>query len=175
MPYLTIFFLFLNSLSMVIFKFDSSVDVSNWRVVDDVVMGGRSSGSFKLNADGHGEFSGNVSLENYGGFSSVRYRMNAIEIGRHTNVVLKVKGDGKNYQFRVKANASDYFSYITTFSTQEKWQEIQIPLKSLYPSFRGRKLNMPNFNADEIVEVTILIANKKNESFRLLIEEIRLE
>lgn len=160
---------------MVIFKFDSSSDVSNWTVVDDVVMGGRSSGHFQLNADGFGEFTGDVSLENNGGFSSVRYRMKKMEINNHQTIVLKLKGDNKNYQFRLRANSSDYFSYVTTFSTNGEWQEISIPLNSMYPSFRGRKLNRPNFDANEIVEAAFLIANKKNESFRLLIEEIRLE
>jgi hypothetical protein len=37
-------------------------------------MGGESSSTFQLNSEGHGVFEGNISLDNNGGFSSVRYR-----------------------------------------------------------------------------------------------------
>ena len=79
--------------------------------LDDVVMGGRSSGAFSLNADGFGVFQGDVSLENNGGFSSVRYRFQTIGIKGCTRVVIRLKGDGKKYQFRIKSNSADYYSY----------------------------------------------------------------
>lgn len=61
-----------------LFNFTSSTDIKTWYIVDDVVMGGRSSGTFTLNEDGHGVFAGNVSLENNGGFSSVRDRKSVV-------------------------------------------------------------------------------------------------
>ena len=42
--------------SPLIFDFNKKSDIQNWRIVDDVVMGGRSSGNFRLNAEGHGVF-----------------------------------------------------------------------------------------------------------------------
>mgnify|MGYP001300270260 CR=1 FL=1 len=62
-------------------NFTNSSDVSGWMVVDDIVMGGRSSGLFRLDKDGHGVFTGEVSLENNGGFSSVRYDCDNIHAG----------------------------------------------------------------------------------------------
>jgi hypothetical protein len=41
-----------------LFDFNKTSDTSNWRIVDDVVMGGRSNGSFEINTEGHGKFSG---------------------------------------------------------------------------------------------------------------------
>jgi hypothetical protein len=87
---------------------------------------------------------------------------------------MRVKGDGKNYQFRVKHKARDYQSYITTFSTSGEWETIEIPLGKLYPSFRGRVLDMPNFNHSNLTEFTFLIANKKAETFELLIDSVEL-
>ena len=37
-----------------------------------------------------------------------------------------------------------------------------------------RKLNKPNFDEDSIEQIAILIANKKNEKFRLEIDKIEL-
>ncbi len=160
---------------MTIFNFNKQADIQNWRIVDDVVMGGKSSGSFDLNDDGYGVFKGEVSLENNGGFSSVRHRFETIFTKDYSTCILKVKGDGKDYQFRLKSNSSDYFSYIQSFSTHGEWQEIEIPLEDMYPSFRGRRLNQPNFNGVQMEEITFLIANKKKEEFELLIDEIFLK
>ena len=89
-------------------------------------------------------------------------------------VQIRLKGDGKNYQFRVKTNKNQKYSYITTFSTSGEWQTIQIELSELYPSFRGRKLDLPNFKHSTLEEITFLIANKNNESFELQLDKVEL-
>ena len=161
--------------SILVFDFNENSNLSKWRVIDDVVMGGRSTGNFKLNKDGNGVFYGNVSLDNNGGFSSLRHGFNKLNIEKFKTLVLKIKGDGKNYQFRIKHKSSDYASYITSFSSSGEWQEIEIPLKEMYPSFRGRKLDAPNFSHDSIEEIVFLIGNKKNERFELIIDKIALK
>jgi hypothetical protein len=161
--------------SHIIFDLNNKTIIENWVIVDDVVMGGRSSGSFKLNAEGQGIFEGAISLENNGGFSSVRYRLEKIQIKEFTQIILKIKGDGKKYQFRIKSNSDDKQSYIFPFSTTGEWQEIQILLKDMYPSFRGRKLDQPNFSNNYMEEITFLIGNKKQEEFMLLINKIELK
>ena len=175
MKYLICSMVLVSSLSShIIFNFNKNSSISNWIVVDDVVMGGKSNGNFQLNKDGKGVFSGKISLDNNGGFSSVRYGFNKLNIENFKSIVLKIKGDGKNYQFRIKNKSTDYASYITSFSSSGEWQEIEIPLNSMYPSFRGRKLDEPNFFHKSIEEVTFLIANKKNEEFIILIDKIEL-
>ena len=125
MKYLICSMVLVSSLSShILFDFNKNSSISNWIVVDDVVMGGRSNGIFHLNKDGNGVFSGKVSLDNYGGFSSVRYGFNQLNIEKFKSIVLKIKGDGKNYQFRIKHKPSDYASYITSFSSSGDWQEI---------------------------------------------------
>ena len=161
--------------SQIIFDFNKTSNIKNWIVIDDVVMGGKSSGSFNLNSDGYGVFVGDISLENNGGFSSVRYRFEKILINKSTKISIRIKGDGKKYQFRIKSNSGDYYSYISPFSTTGEWQEIEIPLKDMYPSFRGRKLDQPNFSNDGIEEITFLMGNKNKEKFLLLIDKIELK
>ncbi|WP_055437589.1 CIA30 family protein [Lacinutrix algicola] len=160
--------------SKMIFDFNKDSDVQKWNVVDDVVMGGRSSSQFKLNSDGFGVFEGHVSLENNGGFSSVQYNCNKTEVKNYKKIKIKLKGDGKDYQFRVKDNSGNYYSYITTFSTSNKWEDIEIALKDMYPSFRGKRLNAPNFSHDFIEQIVFLVGNKKDENFKLIIDTIEL-
>jgi hypothetical protein len=175
MKFLLLMMTFASMTFQVIFDFNKTADIKSWTVVDDVVMGGRSSGNFKLNGDGFGVFEGSVSLENNGGFSSLRYRFQKTPAMAYTKVVIKLKGDGKKYQFRIKANAADYYSYVASFETSGAWEEIEIPLKDMVPSFRGRVLEQPNFSHDHMEEIAFLIGNKKSENFKLLIDEIVLK
>lgn len=160
--------------SKIIFDFNKESDLENWTVVDDVVMGGRSSSQFTINSEGFGVFKGNVSLDNNGGFSSVRYQFKKTEVTKYTSIKIRLKGDGKKYQFRVKNKSSNYYSYITLFSTTNEWQDVQIDLKDMYPSFRGKRLDNTNFSHDYIDQVVFLISNKKNEKFKLIIDTIEL-
>ncbi|SDH69358.1 Complex I intermediate-associated protein 30 (CIA30) [Flavobacterium omnivorum] len=138
-------------------------------------MGGECFSTFKLNEDSFGVFEDSVSLDNNGGFSSVRYRFQKTELKQFTSIVAKLRRDGKEYQLSIKSNYSDYYSYIMPFSTSGEWQEIKTPLKDMYPSWRRRRLNRSNFSEDFINEITFLIGNKKNENFKLLIDKIELK
>ena len=159
----------------IIFNFEKDANIDNWVIVNDVVMGGRSTADFHLNEEGNGFFSGEVSLENNGGFASLRYRFNEIKTKGYQIVQLKIKGDGKSYQFRVKSSKYDRHSYIYKFQTNKEWQVIDIPLKKMIPSFRGYQLNIPNYDADQIEELAFLIGNKKAEKFELEIKHISLK
>jgi len=159
----------------IIFNFEKDVNIDNWVIVNDVVMGGRSTADFKLDEKGNGVFKGHVSTENNGGFASLRYRFNEIKTKGFTAIQLKVKGDGKRYQFRIKDAAYERHSYIYHFETTGKWQMVTIPLSEMTPSFRGYQLDIPNFEADKFEELAFLIGNKKNEDFEILIDEIILK
>jgi len=161
--------------SQLIFDFNHDANISDWRIVDDVVMGGRSNGQFKIDSDGNGIFSGDVSLENNGGFSSVRYQFEKINTTKDSKINIRLKGDGKEYQFRVKNKRNTYYSYIMNFKTSGYWENIIINLKDLYPSFRGQTMNIPNFTGNSIEEIAFLIGNKKNESFTLVLDKIEIE
>ncbi|MTI20166.1 CIA30 family protein [Fulvivirga sp. RKSG066] len=156
-----------------LFDFNANTTIQSWRVVDDVVMGGRSSGSITLSEEGHGLFSGEVSLENNGGFSSVRHNLKAKDLAPYNKFIVRIKGDGKRYQFRVKSTDVQQHSYVANFETTGDWQEIEISFNSLKPTFRGRDLDMPNFPGEQVEEVAFLIGNKKPQSFKLEIDFIK--
>ena len=160
---------------MILFNFNTQSNISNWSTVNDVVMGGRSNSSFKLSDEGFGVFEGHVSLENNGGFSMVRYRFESQEVGAFTKVCIRLKGDGKSYQFRIKTNKNDDHAYIGLFNTTKSWTNIEIPFKVMYPAFRGRKLDIGNYTGERMEEIAFLIGNKKEESFKLEIDTIELK
>ncbi len=160
---------------MTIFNFSRNSDISNWEIEDDVVMGGRSNGHFKLNENGHGEFSGRISLENNGGFSSIQYNLEPVKVSQYSKAILRIKGDGKTYQFRIKSNMDEKASYVYDFKTTEDWMTVEVPFAEMIPQYRGRKLNLPNYQGETMSQVRFLIGNKKEENFKLLIDKIELE
>ena len=54
-------------------------------------------------------------------------------------------------------------------------ETIELPLKDFYASYRGTKLNLENFSSDTITEIAILIGNKKEEAFKLVIDKITIQ
>lgn len=163
----------LMSTSIILYQFDKNSSNSDWRIVDDVVMGGKSSGEFYINESGNGVFEGSVSLENNGGFSSVRHK-ETFQIRSQKNIKIRLKGDGSDYQFRIKSNSSDRHSYIAEFKTSGEWEIIEIRLADMYPAFRGQKLSISNFDKERIEELAFLIGNKKEQKFHLEIKSMEL-
>ncbi len=166
------FFMCLNDKIII---FDKDNNTQKWYITNDTVMGGVSNSSVKINDEGNLVFSGRVSTENNGGFAMTRMSIAINLNNQHSKIILRVKGDDKQYQLRLKSDESQRYSYVQAFRTNKQEQEIVLPLKGFYPAFRGRKLSFGNFSANQIKEVAVLIGNKKDEKFSLEIIKIAIQ
>lgn len=158
-----------------IYNFSTATNTREWRIVNDGVMGGISRSTLALTDAGHGQFSGHVSLANNGGFASIQLDTDIARDEEMKFMVLRVKGDGKDYEFRLKGSSAQSESYVHKFATTGEWQTLRLPIGDFYPQFRGRKLNIPNFDFDKITQISFLIANKQEEDFELLIDWVGVE
>ena len=102
--YIISIFSFNNASCQCILNFDSKQSISKWKTINDDVMGGISTSDIIYNNNDYAIFSGNVSLENNGGFASIRRQLSGVNLYNKKSIVLKVKGDGKNYQLRIKTD-----------------------------------------------------------------------
>ena len=75
----------------------------------------------------------------------------------------------------MKSKSADYYSYVTSFDSSKDWETIEVSLADMYPAFRGRNLDMPNYDKESIEEIAFLIGNNKAETFKLEIESIVLK
>ena len=160
----------------IIFDFASTQTSGKWSTINDVVMGGISNSNFKINSDNTATFSGNVSLENNGGFASVRTLPQDFNLDGFSGITIKVKGDGKKYKFRLRTdNNFDGISYEINFtSLKDEWSEYKFEFKEFVPIFRGRILkNVPALNSEEIKQIGFLISNKQEGKFYLIIDWIK--
>lgn len=149
---------------------------AQWEVVDDVVMGGRSDGHFQLLESGHALFSGNLSLENNGGFSSVKNR-HRVNIEGAESIRLKIKGDGNRYSFRFRTGSNGEthrYVYESRFDTTPgEWEIILLDLSEFEAVFRGRPVtDAPPPDLASIHEYGFLISDKQEGEFRLEIGSV---
>lgn len=108
-----------------------------WVIVNDGVMGGRSTSTAEAFGDGL-RFRGHLSLENNGGFASTRRAVEDVP-PETVAVRLEVRGDGRRYQLRLRQDRRvDGIAWRTAFDTSEDWTEIELPLSGFEPVFRGR-------------------------------------
>lgn len=149
---------------------------ATWQVVNDDVMGGVSTSRFEL-TNGVAVFSGTVSLENNGGFASVRTLPARFDLGDTSEFLLRVRGDGRRYKFTARTDArSDGPLYQVVFTThKDEWQEVRLPLKDFVPTFRGRTLiGEPPLSAAKVSSVGFLISDQQAGPFRLEIAWIMI-
>ncbi len=157
------------------YTFSAKTNIKEWRIVNDGVMGGISKSSLVLTDAGHGQFSGHVSLANNGGFASIQLNT-ALKLEEDKKfIVLRIKGDGKRYEFRLKGKISQSESYVHPFSTSGEWETLKLAISEFYPQFFGRKLSIANFNFNNIEQLSFLISNKQEEDFKLLIDWIGVD
>jgi monofunctional biosynthetic peptidoglycan transglycosylase len=154
---------------------DFSTDAPMWRSIDDRVMGGVSA-SEMISDGGVAVFRGVVSLENSGGFASVRSDPARYDLTGLEGVLLRVRGDGKSYGFSVRTTAAfDGVSYQARFTTVAgEWLEIALPFDQFVPVYRGRRVSdHPPLDPAGIRTFGLMIADRQAGPFRLELEWIR--
>ena len=144
-----------------------------WNIVNDTVMGGRSSSRWSKNSSAL-SFEGFLSLENNGGFASVRHDLNNINLSSTEGIFIKVKGDGRKYQFRIRSQASRWANYSQEFKTKKDIvQSFFLPYKDFKPSWRGRSVrNVPTLTGKDVRGIGFLLGDKVQGKFKLEILNI---
>jgi len=157
-------------------EFDGQ-DGMNWQVVNDGVMGGLSEGKLTPNEAGTLRFSGMLSLENNGGFSTFRSGDLKLDLSNALGLLLRVKGDGRTYQVRLATDAlfrGMEVSFAAEFATQKgEWIEVKVPFAGFKGSFRGLDLPEERLDTSKVRRVSILLGDKKQAPFEAEFDFIR--
>lgn len=158
-----------------LFQFSGAAGDGAWGAVNDDVMGGVSRGGAKI-IDGVLHFRGILSLENNGGFSSIRSAGPARNLSQAKAIVLRVRGDGREYRLQLATEASfrgARISYQAPFATRRgEWIEVAVPLDALEPRFRGQRLRGPPLDRARITEFGLSLSDGKPGPFALEVDWI---
>lgn len=151
-------------------------EANRWHAINDGVMGGISQSAFTVQ-DGEGRFHGEVSLENGGGFASVRREPNGFEptLADAQGIALTVRGDGRTYQLRLKStslgNASAYRVKFTP--SQDAWETLHFSWAAFEAVRRGTILSdAPAVTPSEIHQLGFLIADRTAGPFCLRVASL---
>ena len=147
-----------------------------WRIVNDGVMGGLSS-SKAIVKDEKIIFSGNVSLDNNGGFASLRSPVKNYNFENFSGIEIKIKGDGKRYSISMKETTyfSGYF-YTSSFESKKNdWTVVKIPFENFKLNYFGKETNSKQkIPLSKIKEISLLIGDKQEGTFEAEIDYIKL-
>jgi monofunctional biosynthetic peptidoglycan transglycosylase len=158
-----------------LYSFDDPGAAAGWMAINDVVMGGVSTGGIRATGEGTVLFAGRVSLENNGGFASLRSGPRQWDLESYSGIAVRVRGDGQRYKIHLKTDFSyDGISYRVPFQTDRaQWQTIRFPFAEFQPSFRGRTIiGAPPLDPRKIATIGFLISDKQAGKFRLEIDWI---
>lgn len=157
----------------VVARFDAP-EVARWSAFDDVIMGGVSASAMHVGANDRGVFAGEVSLENNGGFASVRSSPREWRLAGARGLALRVRGDGHVYKVNARTNdGTDGGSWQGAFETKRnEWITVRIPFEEFVPRFRGRTTDAGPLPAAGVRTLGLLITDKQAGPFRLEIEWI---
>lgn len=153
-----------------LFAFTSPDAGAAWQAVNDGVMGGVSDGRFRITERQTLEFYGTLSLENNGGFASVRSRPRALGLQTGDALVARVRGDGREYQLNLyTSERMRAFSYRAPLKTRPgEWIEVAIALDRFEATSFGRVLRGAGpVDPRNVTSIGFLLAEKAPGPFAL--------
>ncbi|MDN6179419.1 MAG: CIA30 family protein [Halomonas subglaciescola] len=150
---------------------EARAEARRWYAVNDGVMGGVSQSGFDI-AKGEGRFAGDTSLANGGGFASVRREPDAFEgtLAAAGGIALRVCGDGRTYQLRLKSRALDEGSaYRVAFTPRaDERQTLRFGWSEFEAVRRGQRLSQaPVLLPESVYQLGLLIADRQAGAFCL--------
>jgi NADH dehydrogenase [ubiquinone] 1 alpha subcomplex assembly factor 1 len=145
----------------------------DWEIMNDSVMGGLSFGQVSV-IDNNVTFSGTISTENNGGFTSIFRALSSLS-KQVESIRISVIGDGNSYQLRLRSKVQGYtLAYKVNFMTSPNKLETHVfKLTDFKASFRGRNIDdAPLLEAASVQHVGFLFNAKQSQTFLLSIQSI---
>ncbi|MCB2156289.1 CIA30 family protein [bacterium] len=156
-------------------QFQEDSEADNWKPVNDGVMGGCSNSEFIRSENGTGVFRGEVSLENNGGFASVRRPIEASTLADYTGLQMRLRGDGKLYGINIRMGGEfvDTYYQVQVETKIGEWMDVRAD----FADFEAKKHGQPVAEAPPLDPASIegigLIISKQPGEFALEIDSIK--
>jgi hypothetical protein len=138
---------------------------TRWEGFTDQVMGGVSQMNARIESEGSESYlhlSGNVSLENNGGFIQVRLRLDekkrSFDASGYSGVALRVRGEDQGYYVHLRTTRTifPWSYYAREFPVSEEWTTVTLP----FSEFQGEYMQSKKLNPSKLTTVAIVAAKK---------------
>ncbi|MBN2320995.1 MAG: CIA30 family protein [Acidobacteria bacterium] len=160
----------------ILFDFGKTDAANEWQTVNDGVMGGISDSQINITSEKTMEFFGTLSLENNGGFTSMRSTPKNLNFKKGDTLVVRARGDGREYSLNLYTQRRlTAFSYRAMFTTKEnEWIEVHIPMDRFVATSFGQTVKDQPLDPKEVNSLGILLGDKKAGRFKLEIDWIKV-
>jgi len=163
-----------------LFDFSQSQNALAWRSIDDRVMGGVSRSNFTAKDDdgAFAVFSGFLSLDNNGGFCSVRADLNQAIPASAEHIWIECRNNmslgSKDYYLNLRTSDTfDGISYRTAFRPIGTFARYECVEFEFTPVFRGRSvIDAPALELTKVRQVGLMVADAQVGPFELEIRAI---
>jgi len=165
-------------MAKLLFDFGDRCAVQGWHAIGDRVVGGVSRSRLRYDPAGHAVFEGDVSLDQNGGFASVRCKAGPLGLHGAVDCVIDARGDGRHFKLNLfNDDAFDAPSYQAEFTPRaNEWHAIRLPLQSFRATFRGREVpGSPPIDPARVRQIGLMIAGRQAGTFVLALRSIQLE
>lgn len=149
---------------------------AGWTAINDVVMGGMSSGELTPTSAGSAHFHGVVRLDHGGGFASVRSPPRSLDLSSFNGLTILARGDGKTYKLGF-VTQGDHYGVVHRALLRTKAavvQDYSVRFEDFLPMLRGAIVTgagAPDLSS--IAAFSLLIGDRQEGPFQLEIFQLR--
>ncbi len=147
-------------------------DTTDWFIVNDGVMGGRSVGDGSLEG-GVLAFFGEIVTDG-GGFSSLRGRLDE-GLGDADRLRMRLRSDGREYELLAEDVESENrrVTHYTSIETAgDGWQDVDVPLTAMESRIFGNPVDAVPFDPRSATQIGIILSDGNDGPFRLELDWI---
>lgn len=153
-------------------------DNRKWYVVNDRVMGGRSFGDLETTKNSI-KFSGEVSLENNGGFSSIRSPYQKTNLSDFSKVIIRYRATGRDFSFQLQKHEAWYLPNFKLLlpNTADKWEEVTFKIMD-FKKYRVGRYTGESIGSEDlssIIRMGIITEEKREGPFEIEVDYIRFQ
>jgi hypothetical protein len=153
---------------------DFKQESKDWYALNDGVMGGLSQGAIQYKDDKL-LFEGNVSLENNGGFASVRNSWGSYDLSSYNEVTIRYRNKGQSFAMTME-NLRQWYrpNFKITLPSSEKWTKKTFKISEFRAHQVGRPLDyyLDKELASTVKRLGFITNDKKASNFSLEIDYI---
>lgn len=166
------------SLSPLVYDFGKNQAGNDWYIVNDGVMGGLSQGYVEF-TDEYLRFSGDISLENNGGFTSFRSPYGRFDLSGYHSIEIRYRSSGRSCAFTMDQHTQFWLPKhrIPLAVTDGEWKTVRVELLDIDTYRLGKKMGskMTSDQTKRVIRIGLITDSKSAGAFSLDIDYISFQ
>ncbi|MEM9824291.1 MAG: CIA30 family protein [Bacteroidota bacterium] len=166
------------NIAEITFDFGKNKDGNDWEIINDGVMGGLSKGEFEF-TDHTLKFYGSVSLDNYGGFTSIKSPFKTFDLGLAQKVKIRYKTSNQSIAINLENSKEFYKPYykLNLEDTNDEWKSVEIEINQFKGYSLGQEVStkISKEFLKSVQRIGFITSQKKEGKFNIEVDYLKFE